>query len=104
MVKSSNFKIVWDTPALNQLQEILEYLHEQSESAPGIVKQAILAQIKLIQSNPLICESDKLKTPSDSNFRAFIVFSYRVTFQIKPDLMEIRILRIRHTSREPLKY
>ena len=51
-----------------------------------------------------MCEVDKLKAPSDMDFRAFIVFSYRITFQIKLEAKEIRILRVRHTSREPLGY
>jgi plasmid stabilization system protein ParE len=51
-----------------------------------------------------MCEVDKLKAPSGMDFRAFIVFSYRITFQIKLEAKEIRILRVRHTSREPLGY
>jgi plasmid stabilization system protein ParE len=103
-VKLGNFKIVWDTEALNQFKEILEFLGEQSSQAPRIVKKAILDQIAQVKQNPRIFETDKLRSPEDKNFRAFITFSYRVTYQIKPDKGEIRILRIRHTSREPLGY
>lgn len=104
MVKSSSLKVVWDIEAFNQFKEILTYLEEQSRQAPKIVKKAILDRISQIKNNPLICESDKLKSPTDKNFRAFIVFSYRVTYQIKIETKEIRILRVRHTSREPLGY
>ncbi len=104
MVKSSTLKIVWDTEALKQFKEVLEYLEEQSSQAPQIVKKAVLDQIAQIKENPLIFESDKLKLPKDKNFRAFIVLSYRVAYQIKPEKGEIRILRIRHTSRESLGY
>jgi plasmid stabilization system protein ParE len=104
MVKASSLKVVWDVEALNQFKEILTYLQEQSKQAPKIVKKAIIDRINQIQDNPLTCESDKLRSPTDSNFRAFIVFSYRVTYQVKLKTKEIRILRVRHTSREPLGY
>lgn len=104
MVKFSQFKISWDRKALDQLKEILEYLAKQSDQAPKIVKSAIVSRLDVIKTNPLITEPDKLKDPFDKDFRSFIVFSYRVTYQIKSDLKEIRILRVRHTSREPLGY
>lgn len=104
MVRTKSWNIIWDLDALNQFKEILEYLEKQSNQAPGIVKKAILDQIAQIEKNPQIFEVDKLKTPKDKNFRAFIVLSYRVTYQVKADESEVRILRIRHTSREPLGY
>jgi plasmid stabilization system protein ParE len=104
MVKTNSLRVVWDVEALNQFIEILTYLEEQSTQAPKIVKKAILDRINQIKKNPLMCEVDKLKAPSDMDFRAFIVFSYRITFQIKLEAKEIRILRVRHTSREPLGY
>ncbi len=47
-------------------------------------------------------EKDKLKNPPDRSFRAFLVFNYRISYQVKTDLNEIRIVRIRHTGREPI--
>ena len=104
MVKTVSFKIVWDRKALDHFKEILTYLGKQSNQAPKIVRDAILTRLDIIKTDPLICEPDKLKSPSDKEFRAFIVFSYRVTYQVKSDVKEIRILRIRHTSREPFGY
>jgi mRNA-degrading endonuclease RelE of RelBE toxin-antitoxin system len=69
-----------------------------------IVKEAILEKIERIRIEPSICEADKLKRPLDSNFRSFVVYSYRIAYQICQAQSEIRILRIRHTSREPLGY
>jgi plasmid stabilization system protein ParE len=104
VVKIPAFKIIWDRKALDHFKEALIYLEKQSNQAPKIVKGAIIARLDLIKSNPFICEQDKLKDPPDKDLRAFIVFSYRVTYQIKSDIREIRVLRIRHTSREPLAY
>ena len=104
MVKSISYKIVWDRPALDNLKEILVYLEKQSKQAPKIIKTSILEKLEHIQTNPLTFEVDNLKEMPNKDFRAFFVFSYRVTYQIKTDLKEIRVLRIRHTSREPLGY
>lgn len=101
---SKSFKIVWDVQALEHFQSILGYLEKQSEQAPKIVKSAILSRINSIKNNPNVYEIDKLKDNPNKEFRAFVVFSFRVTYQVKTDLNQIRIIRIRHTSREPLGY
>jgi plasmid stabilization system protein ParE len=104
MVKRNSFKIVWDRKALDHFKDVLSFLEKQSNQAPKIVKSAIMSRLDLIKTNPLLCEFDKLKDAPNKDFRAFIVYSYRVTYQISSDVKEIRILRIRHTSREPLGY
>ena len=98
------FKIVWDRQALDHFKEILIYLDKQSKQASKVVKVAILEKLEHIKTNPLSYELDKLKDTPNKDFRAFIVFSYRVTYQIKSDVKEVRVLRLRHTSREPLGY
>jgi plasmid stabilization system protein ParE len=98
------FQIVWDRDALNHFSDILTYLKSKSEDAPDIVRDAILDRVNQIGSNPLLFEVDRLKTPRDDDYRAFVVFSYRVTYQIHQESNQVRILRIRHTSREPLGY
>ena len=103
MVKPA-YKIIWDKNALDHFKDILIHLQKQSDQAPKIVKSAVINRLDLIKTNPFICELDKLKDAPNNDFRAFIVFSYRVTCQIKSSLKEIRVLRIRHTSREPLGY
>lgn len=104
MVKHSSFKVSWDRNALDHFKEILAHLAKQSNEAPKIVKTAVISRLDIIKTNPLICESDKLKSPLNKDFRAFVVFSYRITYQIKLATKEIWVLRIRHTSREPLGY
>ncbi len=104
MVKTASFKIIWDRKALDHFKIILIYLSKQSEQAPNIVKDAVFSRLDLIKTNPLAFEIDKLKAPPGKDFRVFVVFSYRVTYQVKTETKEIRVLRIRHTSREPLGY
>jgi plasmid stabilization system protein ParE len=69
-----------------------------------LLKRKYSVQSAEFQKNPYLFEADKLKDPPDAAFRAFIVFSYRVSYQIVAESKEIRILRIRHTSQEPLGY
>ena len=103
-MKKKIYKVVWDRNTLDEFIDILTFLEKQSRATPKIVKIAVLEKIAAIKKNPSICEVDKLKYPTDVAFRAFIVFSYRVTYQVKDEISEIRILRIRHTSSEPLGY
>ena len=104
MVNKVTFKLVWDKNALEDFKVILGFLAKQSEQAPKIVKTAVLERLEKIRKNPLICEIDKLKEIPNYDFRAIVVFSYRITYQINTNKKEIRILRIRHTSREPFGY
>lgn len=104
VAKKATYSIVWDRIALDNFKEILEYLSQKSQSAPGIVKESILDKISLIEHNPFLFETDKLKNNPSEDFRAFVSFSYRIAYQVVESKKEIRILRIRHTSREPLGY
>lgn len=100
----SAFRLIWDRNALDDFKAILDFLKTQSDEAPKIVKKAMLSELDRIRLNPLLSEPDKLKLPADEAYRAFTVFSYRVTYFINAKSNEIWILRIRHTSREPFGY
>ena len=104
MVKPKSYTIVWDRIALNHFKEILDFLSKQNPQAPKIVKEGVLSRLNDVKKNALIFEVDKLKDNPSKEFRAFVVYSYRVTYQIKVADKEIRVLRIRHTSREPFGY
>jgi mRNA-degrading endonuclease RelE of RelBE toxin-antitoxin system len=98
------FRIVWDKEAFKHLSEILDYLQTKSEDAPRIVTTAIFERLEQISQNPFLFEADGLKSPPNESFRAFVVFSYRITYEIQQETDMIRVLRVRHTSREPLGY
>ncbi len=104
MVKPKSYTIIWDRIALDHFKDILEFLSKQSPQAPKIVKEGVLSRLEQVKKNALIFESDKLKDLPNKEFRAFVIYSYRVTYQIKVITKEIRVIRIRHTSREPFGY
>lgn len=103
-MKSNILKIIWDFKTLNELKDILNYLEKKSKQAPSLVKHAIIEKLELASKTPFLFEKDRLIIPESNEIRAFIVFSYRVTYQVKLDQNEIRVLRIRHASREPLGF
>jgi len=55
-----------------------------------------------LRSNPEIHSPDKYKQNNDGNFRVFELHRYRIAYYVGES--EIRILRVRHTSREPRNY
>lgn len=98
------YTVIWERNALVEFKSILTYLHTQSSNASRIVKLKMLDRVELLKSNPRLAEADKLKSHPNTNFHAFVVFSYRLTYQTVEKEKLIRILRIRHASKEPLNY
>ncbi|OFY82496.1 MAG: hypothetical protein A3F72_00275 [Bacteroidetes bacterium RIFCSPLOWO2_12_FULL_35_15] len=104
MVKQKSYTIIWDRIALDHFKDILSFLSKQSLQAPKIVKEGILSRLDDVKKNAFVFEMDKLKDNPNKEFRAFVIYSYRITYQIKAATKEIRIIRIKHTSREPFGY
>jgi plasmid stabilization system protein ParE len=95
-------QVVWDKKALNQLKEAYDYLKEKSVVAANKVRTTILNEAKNLNKHYDVYELDRFKENNDGTFRAFEQYSYRVAYRITAT--EIRILRVRHTSREPQDY
>lgn len=95
-------RIEWHKPATKQFDELLEYLYYESEQAASLVGNAILDEIEKLAAHPTAQPVDRFKKNNDGNFRACIVYSYRISYYIDGNI--IYILRIRHTSREPLEH
>ncbi|MFA5328402.1 MAG: type II toxin-antitoxin system RelE/ParE family toxin [Prolixibacteraceae bacterium] len=104
MTKQKSYTIIWDRIALDDFKGVLDYLSKQSSQAPKIVRKGVISRLGEIEKNPLIFEIDKLKEYPNEEFRAFVIYNLRITYQVKVVTKEIRILRIRHSSREPLGY
>ncbi|MDP2335757.1 MAG: type II toxin-antitoxin system RelE/ParE family toxin [Bacteroidota bacterium] len=104
MIRQKSYRIIWDRIALDEFKDILDFLSKQSFQATKIVRKGVFSRLTDIEKNPLIFEIDKLKEYPNEEFRAFVIYNLRITYQIKEVTKEIRILRIRHTSREPLGY
>jgi len=102
MVKSKKLSILWDDKAKEEFKKELKYIRKSSSQGADSIKQEILETIKNLPNAPKAFEEDSLKMNNDGSYRRFFVYSYRIAYRITEDA--ILILRIRHTSREPLEY
>jgi len=93
-------KVVWSKNASLQLQEALLYLREKSPKSADKVKKEILQTSKSLSIQPEIFSLDRFIKNNDGTIRAFVKYSYRVTYKIEDT--QVLILRVRHTSRDPL--
>ena len=98
----ANRKISWDRHALRQFNKAILYIAEDSIQNAETVSADIIAKIGELSAFPEIYPRDKYKLENDGNFRAFELHRLRIAYFIGSDA--IRILRIRHTSREPQNY
>lgn len=99
MVKKQ-LPIKWDSSAFLQLQSIVDYIRLESPTGATIVAKKIISAIKELRNNPTKYPPDKLRMDNNKDYRAFEIYHYRITYYIAKN--HIRIIRIRHTSREPL--
>lgn len=96
--------VIWSELALDHLESIHNYIFDDTGSL-GIadkVTNNILKSSKVLSEQPKIHPADKYKLKNNGSYRAYEVYSYRVAYRILKD--KSRILRVRHTSREPLNY
>jgi len=101
-VVKKKISIEWRKEASIHFNELLEYLYKESEAAASIVGNAILDEIENLASHPKAHPLDRFKKQNDGNYRACIVYSYRISYYIDENV--IYVLRVRHTSREPLDH
>jgi plasmid stabilization system protein ParE len=101
-VRKKTHQLIWDNEALLSFKEAIEYIKSESTQGAEIVKSTVLNSLKLIKSNPKVFPKDLLKESNDGTYRAYSIYSYRITYKITGTL--IKILRFRHTSREPFDY
>lgn len=101
MVKKLRY-VVWDDDAKLYFKAAIQYIKKESPSGAKKVKSEILEMVSLLTSNPLLFEKDKLKINNKGSYRSFVVYHYRITYKITPNT--IQIVRMRHTSQEPLEH
>jgi plasmid stabilization system protein ParE len=95
-------EIIWHREANKNFKKIIDYLSEESVSTAQIVSNAILEEIGKLALNPNSKPPDRFKKNNDGIFRAFQVYSYRISYYTDEKI--IYVLRIRHVNREPLEF
>lgn len=94
--------VVWGIHAKKELANIFEYISLESPKNARKVADTIVDLTLSLSQNPLKYPLDKYKKNNDGTWRAFEKYHYRVAYHIMAN--EIRIVRLRHTSRTPLDY
>ena len=94
--------IRWSVAALKQFESAILYISRDSVRNAEQVRLDILESIELLADRPEFHPPDKFKLDNDGQYRAFELHRLRVAYF--HDLEQIRILRVRHTSREPQGY
>ncbi len=97
----SDKKLVWDKEAISELKEVYKYLKNKSLPSAKRVRDSIIETASELPKHSEIYRLDRFKKGNNNDYRAFEKYNYRVTYRIKET--EVRILRVRHTSREPLE-
>jgi plasmid stabilization system protein ParE len=95
--------IKWNKAAIQQLMDAVRFLEENNfHSYAEQLEKNILSRIRNLPQHPAIYPLDKYRKRNDGTYHAFEIDEYRISYRAKKN--EIRIVRIRHTSRRVRKY
>ena len=94
--------IKWNKHAFSELIKAIEYINNDSPQNAKKVKEDIFTTVNKLLTHPDFFAPDKYKLNNDGSFRSFEIHSYRISYRSLKN--EIRIIRIRHTKRNPRKY
>ena len=74
----------------------------EDSAGKKIVASDIFEHLNKIPGNPEFFPPDKYKQNNDGSYRAFEKHHYRIAYRFTDKV--IRVLRVRHVSREPKEY
>lgn len=94
--------VVWSNSAKAELRKAFECIAADSLQNAGMVRDTLIDMTIELANDPEKHPLDKFKTDNDGTWRAFEKHHYRISYRILAD--QIRIVRMRHTSRSPLSY
>ena len=96
-------RIKWNKVAVKQLLDAIKFIEETGfQSYAEELEGNILSKIRNLSVNPILYPIDKFRKNNNGSYHAFGVDNYRISYRIMKE--EIRIVRVRHTSRKPIKY
>ena len=96
-------EIKWSKIAVRQLEKALDFIIKEGLAQYAAeLQHDILLRIENLTDNYNIYQLDKYKTDNDGTYHAFEVDDYRISYRVINS--EIRIIRIRHTSRKTIGY
>jgi plasmid stabilization system protein ParE len=93
---------VWTPQAIAELRKAYDYISKDSLQNARKVVDELTRIADQLSARPEMFPADKFKKNNDGKWRAFEKYHYRISYLITSK--EIRIVRMRHTSRTPLQY
>jgi addiction module RelE/StbE family toxin len=100
MVRKKIYKVIWSDMAKDELREAYKHIKKDSEKNAKIVRDKIAASTRVLSRGTEIYKADELKQSNKGDYRAYVIYNYRITYKIGDSRIEI--IRVRHTSKEPL--
>jgi plasmid stabilization system protein ParE len=94
-------RIVWDITAKKELKKIYDHIKLDSLQNAEMVREGIVKATASLDKN-FVYRPDKYKRNNDGSYRAFEIYSYRISYRITLD--EIKILRLRHVRMRPKRF
>lgn len=94
--------VVWHVRAKKELKRAYEYILKDSSQNAIKVRQEIIDAVLCLPAHPDKHQMDKYKINNDGTWWAFEMHHYRISYRTIKG--QIRIIRLRHTSRSPLIY
>ena len=94
--------VIWSKQAQEELKKVFKKISLDSLQNAEKVRDTIIDLTLALPLHPKKFPLDKYKTDNDGSWRAFEKYHLRVSYRVMPD--EIRIVRLRHTKRNPKLY
>ena len=95
-------EVIWSKRAAQQFERALKFIkEEQGLVYAEIVRQKILSNTKLLETQPELGFVEPLLKHKKTIYRTIVVWSYKIIY--KQDKRKVTISRLFHTSRSPGK-
>jgi len=95
-------EVIWAKRAVNGIQKIYKYIEENSPQNAEIIIGELTEMVTDLPKNSERYKPDEYKKNNTGNYRAFEHKKIRVSYKIKPNIIEV--VRVRHTKKKPTKY
>lgn len=88
-------RVSWSRRALQDLEDVADYIASDSPTYAGIVVKKIITQTRMLKQFPRV--GRKVPEFDDENVRELIAYSYRIIYRIQED--EVIVAAVIHGRR-----
>jgi plasmid stabilization system protein ParE len=95
-------EVVWSKSSEKELKRAFDFISLDSEINAKKIAETFVKMTLDLANHPTKHPLDKYKINNQGNWRAFEKFNFRLSYRVTST--QIRIVRLRHTSRNPKIY